>query len=189
MITRWLDQGPVYDGSQLRAHWILQTTGIAGDAMVAWRGGCDVAAAEIADLDDVDGPGIAGSDMVHFVWETFGELDLMLAMHRQRLLSAQAGELLRDRAPATPVRRDGDDLFVGDGKLSISIATKSPVSHLLHFAVNATQGGAPVPTAALDELGVEPQEFGQALLERAADEQASMTSARAKVRAKGEWTA
>lgn len=187
MKTRWLDQIVRYDGAQLRAHWILQVTGVCGDAAVAFRGPCSVARAEIADLADVDGPGIAGDDMVHVIWESFAVTDLLLAVHRQRLLSAQAAEVLAALAPAARIVRQGDDLFVGAGKLSISIATVTPVSSLIHFAVNATPGGAPVPTATLAELGVAPVAFGQALLARMQQEQMSIGEARAKVRAKGEW--
>lgn len=187
MKTHWIDERIAYDGSQLRAHWALARTGIAGDLLVAFRGPCRVAEHEIADLADIDGPGIAGDDLVHFVWETFTATDLLLAVHRQRLLAAQAAEILHAMAPAAIVRRDGDDLWVGTGKLSISIATVTPVSSLIHFAVNATAGGAPVPTADLHDLGVEPRGFALALLARAADEQASIATARAKVRAKGEW--
>ncbi|MBL8729787.1 MAG: DUF366 family protein [Planctomycetes bacterium] len=187
MKTHWIDAPLAYDGSQLRAHWVLARTGIAGDALVAFRGPCRVAAAEMADLADLDGPGIAGDDMVHVVWEEFTAPDLLLAVHRQRLLAAQAAEVLHAMSPAAMVRRDGDDLWVGTGKLSISIATVTPVSSLLHFAVNASAGGAPVPTADLRQLGVEPRAFADALLERAAAEQDSIAIARAKVRAKGEW--
>lgn len=187
MITRWLDEPIAYDGSQLRAHWILQHCGIAGDATVAWRGPCRVLGAEIADLADIDGPGIAGFDMVHVLQEVFSTPDLWLAVHRQRLLAAEAGEVLQELAPGRAVRRTGDDLWIGAGKLSISIATVSPVSALLHFAVNATPGGAPVVTATLADLGIAPREFATALLERCATELRSMTEARAKVRPKGEW--
>lgn len=189
MNTRWIDGAEAYDGSQLRAHWILRRHGIAGDAMVAWRGPCRVAQDEIADLADVDGPGIAGDDMLHFVAETFTAPDLLLAVHRQRLLSALAGELLRRLAPgpAASLRRDGDDLWLGDGKLSISIATCTPVSCVLHFALNATPGGAPVATATLQQLGVEPRAFAASLLRAFADELQSMATARSKVRSKGEW--
>ncbi len=187
MQTLWSDQPIAYDGSQLRAHWLWSTFGLVGDAVVAFRGPCCVTTGEMADLADLDGPGIAGDDMVHFVWESFATPDLLLAVHRQRLLSAQAGEVLAALAPRTVVRRDGDDLFVGVGKLSISIATATPVSSLIHFAVNATPGGAPVPTANLRDLGVDAAAFATALLARAAVEQQSITSARAKVRAKGEW--
>lgn len=187
MKTHWLDARLVYDGSQLRAHWALAATGIAGDVLVGWRGPCRVASAEMADLADLDGPGIAADDMVHFVHESFAATDLLLAVHRQRLLAAQAAEVLRAMAPLAIVRRDGDDLWVGTGKLSVSIATVTPVSALIHFAVNASVGGAPVPTADLQQLGVDAAAFGRALLARAADEQASIAVARAKVRPKGEW--
>lgn len=183
----WIDERLTYDGSQLRAHWILARCGIAGDAIVGFRGACRVSLAEMADLEDVDGPGIAADDMVHFVWEAFAAPDLLLAVHRQRLLAAQAAEVLRELAPDVIVRRSGDDLWVGPGKLSISIATVSPVSSLVHFAVNATPGGAPVAIATLNELGVEPERFGRALLAAVASEQAAIAVARAKVRPKGEW--
>jgi hypothetical protein len=185
--TAWCDEPIAYDGSQLRAHWLLARFGLAGDAAVGFRGPCRVRTDEIADLADVDGPGIAGDDLVHVVWETFSAPDLLLAVHRQRLLAAQARELLAVLAPRAAVRRDGDDLWVGKGKLSISIATVTPVSSLVHFAVNAAPGGAPVPTATLRDLGVEPRAFGEGLLAALAAEQGSIGLARCKVRPKGEW--
>jgi hypothetical protein len=63
----------------------------------------------------------------------------------------------------------------------------TPVSSIVHFAVNATPGGAPVPTATLQQLGVPPQQFGERLLALAASEQLGIDAARAKVRAVGEW--
>jgi hypothetical protein len=187
MRTHWLDEQTAYDGSQLRAHWILSRCGIVGDAAVGFRGPCRVRDDEMADLADLDGPGIAAEDMVHIVWEAFAAPDLLLAVHRQRLLAAQAAEVLGRLAAGVEILRDGDDLWVGDGKLSISIATCSPVSALVHFAVNATRGGAPVRTAALADFGVEPAAFGRELLARVAEEQQSIADARAKVRPKGEW--
>lgn len=187
MRTHWIDEATAYDGSQLRAHWILSRTGIVGDAVVGFRGPCRVRDDEMADLADLDGPGIAGDDMVHVVWESFATPDLLLAVHRQRLLAAQAAETLARLSPGVGLLRDGDDLWVGDGKLSISIATVSPVSSLVHFAVNSTRGGAPVRTAALADLGVDAAVFGRDLLARIAEEQQSIAAARAKVRPKGEW--
>jgi uncharacterized protein len=187
LATQWCDERVAYDGSQLRAHWLLARFGLVGDAAAAFRGPCRVRDDEMADLADIDGPGIAGDDLVHVVWESFAAPDLLLAVHRQRLLAAQAREALAQLAPASAVRRDGDDLWVGDGKLSISIATVTPVSSVIHFAVNATPGGAPVATATLQQLGVAPRAFGEALLAALAAEQRSIAVARAKVRAKGEW--
>ena len=187
MIAHWIDRMIPYDGSQLRAHWILAETKIAGDAIVAFRGPCKVSIAEMADLADLDGPGIAADDMLHFVWESFYESSLLLAVHRQRLLSATALECLREMAAGATMRREGDDIYVGDGKLSISIATASPVSSLIHFAVNVRPGGAPVRIASLEELRIEPRPFAEALLSRVVGEQHSIFVARSKVRPKGEW--
>ena len=76
------------------------------------------------------------------------------------------------------------------GRICISnpsgIATRSPVSTLVHFDVNVTNDGTPVPTASLDEAGVDPRAFAEDLLQRVAAEEASIRAARVKVRAKGE---
>ncbi|MGC6486047.1 MAG: DUF366 family protein [Planctomycetota bacterium] len=187
MQTHWATDTISYDGSQLRAHWLLDRFELVGDALVGFRGPCAVTDDEMADLADLDGPGIAADDMVHFVWESFTSTDLLLASHRQRLYAAQVAEVLAALAPRTRLRRDGDDLYVGDAKLSISIATVTPVSALIHFAVNAAPTGAPVEVACLQGLGVEPAAFGGAVLARVAAEQRSIEQARAKVRGKGEW--
>ncbi len=188
MHTLWIDRTIAYDGAALRPHWILEQTGLMGDALVAFAGPCEVQQEEMADLvDRRAGATIAAAAMVHFLWEEFSQPDLLLMVHRQRLLAAQAAECLRQLLPdLAGLRRDGDDLYVGDGKLSISVATVSPTSALLHFAVNARQGGAPVPIAALADLGVEARPFAELLLARCRDEQASIAAARATVRAKGE---
>src|SRR5688500_15509042 len=116
METRWLAKRIAYDGAQLRPHWILRATGIAGDALVAFRGPCRVAPGEIADLEDLlHGPGIAGADMLHFLWETFDDGDLGRAVLRQRLLAARARETLQRLSPrarrSARVTREGDDLW------------------------------------------------------------------------------
>ena len=61
------------------------------------------------------------------------------------------------------ILRTGDDLFYGDGKLSISIATVSPVSALIHFAINITNENTPVKTASLGDLKVSHQSFAENL--------------------------
>lgn len=190
--TRRLGERVDYDGAALRAHWILRTTGIVGDALVAFRGACDVSDAEMADLEDLGGPGIAGADMLHFLLERFDEASLEAGVLRQRLFAVLVGECLAELGAV--VRRDGDDLFAApDGgaerKLSISIATRSPVSSLMHFAVNVTTDAVPVPACGLIELGVEPDALADAVLARYVAEERGILLARAKVRAKGEWTA
>ena len=49
------------------------------------------------------------------------------------------------------IQRNGDDLFLGQGKLSVSIATCSASSMKIHFGINLTTAGTPdeVNTACL----------------------------------------
>lgn len=191
LTTHWVDERIDYDGAALRAHWALRRFGIVGDALVAFRGACAVTAEEMADLEDLDGPGIAGDDMLHFVWERFDDGSLTAGVLRQRLLTCIASDAIAELAPApVALTRDGDDLWIdGDRKLSISIATKSMVSSLIHFAVNVDNAGTPVETASLGDLGIDPEQFARTVLARVEAEEVSIRTARAKVRAKGETQA
>ena len=184
MKTRFVDDEIAYDGAQLRAHWILRTFGISGDALVAFVGSCAVTLDEMADLEDFTGPGIAGDRMLHFLWERFDEASLEAGVVRQRLFACIVAEALAARGIA--VSRSGDDLFFDGRKLSISIATRSSVSSLLHFALNVTRDGTPVPTACLEEFGVSAADLAADTLGRVAAEEGSILEARVKVRAKGE---
>ena len=183
MKTHWLDSQVTYDGSQLRPHWIRLATGLVGDAIVAFRGPCAVSETEMVDLVDLlDGASIAGDDMLHFIAEVFDDGDLPRALLRQRLLSAIAMEQLALLAPDARLRREGDDIFVGERKLSISVATRSLVSTLLHFAVNVGTSGTPVPTVGLSDLGVDARGFADRLLAAVVREEESMATARCQVR-------
>ncbi|MFV9504005.1 MAG: DUF366 family protein [Oscillochloridaceae bacterium umkhey_bin13] len=115
--------------------------------------------------------------------------DLHLTVYRQRLLIVTAKEVLADMSNR-PITRTGDDLYLpradgSPGKLSVSIATASPLSNLIHTGFNIVTDGTPVPTVGLAELGVDPVTFGSALLERYAAEVANIRMARCKVRAVG----
>lgn len=190
MKTRWLARRTTYDGRQLRPHWILASCGLVGDALVGFRGPCAVPEHEMADQEDrLAAAVIAGDDMVHLVMERFDDGDLDRATLRQRLLAAVALDVLRARAKPRQrlaLCRSGDDLFCGEGKLSISVATRSPVSTLIHFAVNVSNAGTPVRTAALDDLGVEPVAFARATMAAWAREEAGVTEARCRVRARSD---
>lgn len=171
-----------YDGSQLRAHWIYDRFGIAGDAAVAFFGAADVRGESLVDLADRrDGLFIASDRMLHVIVERFGP-GLERAVVTQRLLVHLTRELLADHG-VTGLRRSGDDLFVGAGKLSVSIATVSGVSSLVHLGINVVASGAPVPVAALAALDLKERPFAAELLERFRDEIAAMAHAATKVRA------
>lgn len=176
-----VSDGLTYDGSQLRSHWIYETTGVAGDAVVWFIGPCQVASDALVDLfDRRAGEEIHAAAMLHFLVEHF-DTDLARAVLRQRLLVAIAAETLRGVA-GIAIERRGDDLIVGERKLSVSIATVSPVSQLIHLGINVDPAGAPVPAVGLAELGVDPCRAGQEMARRYAEEVESMQAAAAKVR-------
>jgi hypothetical protein len=178
-----------YDGTQLRSLFAYLDYGILGDSIVAWVGPCDVSFEHMVDGEDLrDKSEIRGSRMVHFIIEKFGA-SLAETVALQRLLSAIAKDVLFEKMGPLPryaVRRSGDDLFVslpdGEGKLSISIATVSPVSGLIHFAVNVSNEGTPVKTAALEDLRIPAQEFAETVLRDFAQEMGSIQAATCKVK-------
>ena len=172
-----------YTGEQLRSLWIYRTFGIVGDAIVGFLGACDVAGERLVDqVDAAAGDSIRAARMLHFLVEHF-DGDLALAIARQRLLAAIACEELRARAPRAAIERRGDDLYEGDRKISVSIATASPVSSLIHFAMNIVSDGTPVPTKGLADYGIDPRELADAIRARYCDEIETMCLARCKVRA------
>lgn len=171
-----------YDGSQLRSGWIRDTFGLEGDAIVAFTGPCDVSPDHMLDLEDLQaGESIRATLMLHFIIEHHG-IDLALAVARQRLLAAVVREILTERWQVRGLTRSGDDLYLGDRKLSISIAAPSPVSALIHFAVNIDPSGAPVPAIGLQELNVGVHEFARQVQEAYVAEIASCDHAATKVR-------
>ncbi len=181
------DRQMTYDGRQLAPHWIYRTFDLVGDAVVAFIGPCHVELSEMVDIEDVkaDSP-IFSPSMLHIIAEFFG-IDLHLTVYRQRLLIIIARELLEEVTGQSILRR-GDDLYLSRddgmlGKLSVSIATSSPLSTLIHTGFNIETEGTPIPTVGLAELGVDPLGFAETLLQRYADELQDIWVARCKVRA------
>ena len=171
-----------YTGEQLRSGWIEERAGLAGDAVVAFLGPCDVARKYMVDRVDLEaGARIASPRMVHVIAEHPG-LDLDHITVRQRLLMALAAEVLNRTLGETLIRRDGDDLYLGDKKLSVSVATTSPASGLIHAGFNVRGEGAPVPAVGLEELGVSPHEFANQLIEAYCSEIESAQEAARKVK-------
>lgn len=182
MKTAWIDNVITYDGSQLKSHWIHEQTGLPGDAAAAFTGPADVPLANMVDLVDVAASSpIFSRSMLHFLVEHF-DTSLTLAVARQRLLMAIAAEEINRIQKSSALERKGDDLYVGDRKLSVSIATASPVSSLIHVGVNIVGEGAPIPAIGLEELGVAPKSLAQRVLNRYSEEIHSMREAICKVR-------
>lgn len=190
--TRFLELSEVqacYDGTQLRSLFAYMEHGILGDSAVAWVGPCNVSPQHMVDGEDLrDQSEIRGSKMLHLILEKF-EARLPEMVVLQRLLSAMTKDLLEQQRRAIPgqcLKREGDDLYLatkdGKGKLSISIATVSPVSGLIHFAINVSNQGTPVKTASLEDLGIDARCFADELLLRIASEINSIKDAACKVK-------
>ena len=182
MQTLYHPNSIAYTGAELRSHWLMNSFDTPGDAIAAFVGPCDVALTEMVDLEDVAaGQSIRSALMLHFIAEHFDH-DLERMVLRQRLFIAMIGEALASRENVPDLRREGDDLYAGERKLSVSIATASPVSTLMHVGLNVDPTGAPVPAVGLAEWGVDPEELARELLEAYASEMDGIARARCKVR-------
>ncbi|MDD3012713.1 MAG: DUF366 family protein [Candidatus Gastranaerophilales bacterium] len=139
-----------YTGKELSPHWIYKNFNIQGDAIVSFIGECEVKLDNMVDIEDVltNSP-IYSEKMLHFIVEHFN-IPLMEGVLRQRLLVAIARDVILSRLPnPAELIRHGDDLYYQEGKLSVSIATKSITSVLIHLGINIVSKNAPVKAAGL----------------------------------------
>ena len=182
MKTQLLEQEIKYEGWQLSQHWIYKNFKIQGDAIVAFCGECDVKLTEMVDIEDViNNEPIYSKYMLSFISEQFN-IGLIEGVLRQRLLMSTIKEALEKRGVV--VRRDGDDLFINDKKLSVSIATKSMTSVLIHTGVNILAEGAPIPVSALKtDLNIDDiKEFAIEVMKNYSEEIEDIVLASTKVR-------
>jgi hypothetical protein len=181
MGVKFSEQERAYTGAELRPHFLLTQLGFEGSGVVAFRGACRVETDHLVDWGDrLANDRIEARSMVHFLGEFFG-LGLREGVLLQRLLMALMAETLEERL-GKPVRRSGDDLFIADRKLTVSIVTASPVSVLLHAGVNIDPAGAPVPAIGLAELDVDARAWAGDVLQRLQKEWESLEWACTKVR-------
>ncbi|WP_456367229.1 DUF366 family protein [Thermococcus sp.] len=160
-----------YDGSAIRSHWAYRNFGILGNSLVVFRGKCDVKVEEMVDIEDLRASKeIKSDDMVHYIVEVFDLVNTLFASTLQKLFIAKLCEVLAEYGVKTT--RKGDDIYVNEKKLSISIATVSPVSVKIHIGINVEARGIPkdVDAIGLKELGInDVDEFmertGKALVE------------------------
>jgi hypothetical protein len=185
VIFQWISESLHYDGSQLKPLFAYLNYGILGDSIVAWRGSCDVTSELMIDGEDlIEGSEIASDEMLHFIVEVF-DRELATGVLLQRIFAAISKDILQNLSPILVndrMLRDGDDLFWGDRKLSISIASRSAVSTMMHFALNITNNGTPVRTCCLGDLQVEPLHFAGLLMDAFTKEWQSVLKATRKVR-------
>ncbi len=144
-----------YDGSQINPSWAFQEFGIYGSSIITWIGPVNITPDNLKDFADV-GLEIKSNYMVNFICEFFDQqpTNMRVAYLRQRLLVMIFREILTEYGIST--KREWDDIFVENKKLSISIASVSLSSAKIHFALNMEDKGTPddVETIGLFDIKV-----------------------------------
>ena len=107
---------------------------------------------------------------------------MLEGVFRQRLLICTIKEALEKRG--YKITRSGDDLFFEDKKLTVSIATKSVNSILIHTGININSDGAPVKASGLaSELGLSDiKDFAKEIMNKYSQEIDDIILASTKVR-------
>lgn len=182
MKTLFIENEIKYIGSQLAPHWIYKNFKLQGDSIVAFCGECEVKLDEMVDIEDViNNEPIYSKYMLSFISEQFN-IGLVEGVFRQRLLICCIKEALEKRG--CKVIRSGDDLFVFDKKLTVSIATKSINSVLIHTGINILSEGAPVDASGLtSELNItNVKDFAKDVMKSYSEEIEDIVLASTKVR-------
>ncbi len=173
-----------YTGTQLSPHWIYKNFHIQGNCIVAFIGECEVNLSHMVDIEDViNNEPIYSQKMLNFIEENFNA-SLEQMVYKQRLLVTITKEVIEKYSPTVKIMRSGDDLYINNKKLSVSIATKSITSSLIHFGLNIISDGAPIKAADLinDAKINDIKEFAQKILELYKEETEDISLAACKVR-------
>lgn len=179
--TLFLEKDIPYDGSQLAPHWILKAASLREDVIVAFIGSAKVDA-QLVDLEDsLAGKKIYSPRMLHFIAEHF-DTDLERMILRQRIFISVLQQSLLTLTGNSAITRQGDDLYLDKFKLTVSIATASPVSCLMHTGINIESHGTPVLTKGLADFDIDPRSFAARAMQAYAEEMEGVRWARCKVR-------
>lgn len=172
-----------YDGTQLAPLRNYFKKNLLGSSLSVFRGPCEVSFEHMVDGEDLkQGQQICGSDMVHFIFEIF-EGDLLAAVFLQRLCASIVQSYVYSKTQGKFfLVRKGDDLYWDSKKFSISIAAPSVQSRLVHFAVNVSNEGTPVPTCSLQDFGLNVESFMTEVGESICNEYQDSLNATYKVR-------
>ncbi|QDK38100.1 DUF366 family protein [Bdellovibrio sp. NC01] len=186
MESLFIDKKFAYDGSQLRSLFAYLDHGILGPSIISWQGACDIPFTHMVDGEDLLAQAVIESDeMLHFIIEIF-DRDLFSGVAIQRLFASIVRDYLQTKAAGAlngqQLVRNGDDIYWQDRKLSISIATRSPVSVMVHFAMNVTNEGTPVKTTSLGDLKLNPKTVAEDLMHLFKIEYGEIVQATQKVR-------
>ena len=182
MKTLFLQNEIIYTGLELNSVWIQEHAAVAGDCLLSFIGPADVPITNMVDLEDVkNNAPIYSPKMLHFL-AYHPEIHLELAVSRQQIFVLLVIEWLQQQIKSARIRRRGNDIYLDERKLSVSIAAPAPQGCCLHFEMNIETAGTPVPTFGLTELGIAPQSAAQILMERYNAELVHISRAQTKVK-------
>lgn len=180
MQTQFIEKRIHYDGAQLKPLYAYLNHQVKGHSVISFAGGCNVSFEHMVDAEDfVALSPIASDNMLHFIVEIFDQ-SLLAAVSLQRLFAAIVQNVLLEKGHA--LHRKGDDLYWGAKKLSVSIASRSAVSFMIHFGVNIENKGTPVPTCSLTDFGLDAKSFAIEVMTRFSDEFQTIVEATQKVK-------
>lgn len=183
MKTLFLHNEITYTGLELNSAWIQERAQVHGDCLLSFIGPAHVPITNMVDLEDVkNNAPIFSPKMLHFLAFHPG-ISLELTVSRQQLFVLLVIEWLQQEGIATKrIRRRGNDIYVDEGKLSVSIAAPAPNGCCLHFAMNIETAGTPVKTSGLAELDIAPTLAAETLMQRYIAELAHIARAQGKVK-------
>ncbi len=177
--TKFMTDEISYTGPELRSLYLYEN-GVKGDGVLSWFGPCEVSTESLVDAEDrVNEDFIKSKKMVHFLAEFFHK-DIFFGICVQRLMAEIVIDVLTG-FKVKEIKREGDDIYIEERKLNVSIATVSPLSTLIHFGVNIDSEGAPVKAIGLNDLNMDPVLFVNSCLEKFEEELNSIYSASYKV--------
>ncbi|MDR3223028.1 MAG: DUF366 family protein [Methanobrevibacter sp.] len=142
IIHKHLDNNFEYDGSQINPNWAFKTFKIKGSSIITWIGSMNIKDENLKDYEDL-GLDIKSNNIINCIVEHFDIQpgNLRIAYLRQRLLVMILVEELSKKG-INPLR-EGDDIYIGNYKLTVSIATASLSSTKIHLGINLTDDGSP----------------------------------------------
>ncbi len=140
-----------YDGSQLHHAFAYEQANELGATICYFRGSAEVKE-HLVDLEDsLADDFIKSKEMWHFIIE-IPDATITEMVVWQRLFISMCIDNLRINCPRLDIRREGDDIMIGERKLSVSIATLSRFSGLIHVGINIDVGeGCPVNAVGLND--------------------------------------
>src|SRR5580700_11266990 len=110
--TKWISKKIKYSGEELRSLYAYFEHGVLGDSVISFRGPCDVDFEHMVDGEDLlANSKIAGSDMVHFIFEIF-DRSLFSGVLLQRLFTSVVMDVINSFSKKDlGLVRSGDDIF------------------------------------------------------------------------------